>query len=148
MVERIKTRFAPNTIDQRLELDRNVLDVVLKSLYDNSDKTALFLEKEILVPHKFMLPFRESQRVWKVLLSSGLITPTVGFGNAGKVELTRAGYQLMAQYGGYNQYLDSMRDQMQSAQPVIVPISVSSEEEVQQIPPPEKTTQHAAKKKK
>ena len=87
------------------EQDKNLCDLVLHSLYENAHKSAMNLESEIFKPNKIKLPQQESQRIWNVLLGSGWVVPCVGFGNAGKLGLSKAGYQLMVQFGGYQQYL-------------------------------------------
>ena len=89
------------------ELDKSLCDLVLHSLYDNAHKSAMNLENEIFEPNHVKLPIQESQRIWNVLLGSGWVVPCVGFGNAGKIGLSKAGYQLMVQFGGYKQFLDS-----------------------------------------
>jgi len=87
------------------DIDRRLFDIVLASLYENADKDTLHIENDILKPLNINLPPNEADRVWEVMVSSGLVSPVVGFGNAGKLELTRAGYQLLSQYGTYSQYL-------------------------------------------
>lgn len=87
------------------DIDRRLFDIVLASLYENADKDTLHMENDILKPLNIELPRNEADRIWEVMVSSGLVSPVVGFGNAGKLELTKAGYQLLAQYGTYSQYL-------------------------------------------
>lgn len=119
------------TVDQG-EYDRNVIDHVIKTLYNNSDKVSLHLESEIYKPSNISLPFKESERLWAIMLSSGLVTPAIGFGNAGRVELTKTGYQLMAQYGGYKEYLASLANGQQP-QTVILPIQIEGSDDTQQV---------------
>ncbi len=87
------------------EQDKRLCDLVLHSLYNNAHKSAMSLESEIFTPNNVKLPMQESQRIWNVLLGSGWVVPCIGFGNAGKLGLSKAGYQLMVQFGGYQQYL-------------------------------------------
>jgi hypothetical protein len=89
----------------RNEMDKSIFDVVMSYLYLNADKNAIDLDKDILSRMTIKLPEREKDRVWDVLTTSGWISPVVGFGNAGKVELTQAGIQLMSQFGSYSNYL-------------------------------------------
>ena len=89
--------FKPNETN-RLELDRHIFDVVMKCLYHNADRSELAFEADILKHAKIKLPPKEVSRLWNVLASSNWVSPTVGFGRAGKLELTHAGYQLMSQY--------------------------------------------------
>jgi len=95
-----------NALDHS-EIDKSLCDLVLHSLYDNAHKSAMSLENEIFEPNHVKLPIQESQRIWNVLLGSGWVVPCVGFGNAGKIGLSKAGYQLMVQFGGYKQFLAS-----------------------------------------
>ena len=88
-------------------LDTKLCDLVLHSLYDNAHKSVMNLENEIFEPNHVKLPIHESQRIWNVLMGSGWVNPCIGFGNAGKIGLSKAGYQLMVQFGGYKQFLDA-----------------------------------------
>jgi hypothetical protein len=124
-LQRMKVR--PVVVVERGELDKKIFDLVLKKLYDNSDKNMLHLEKEIYAPSNVQLPTSESERIWEVMISSGWITPVIGFGNNGKVELTRAGYQLMAQFGGYSEYLASI-NQPSQPQTIILPIQIQEDD--------------------
>lgn len=119
-------KVRPVVVVERSELDKKIFDLVLKKLYDNSDKNMLHLENEIYGPSNVKLPSAEAERIWEVMISSGWITPVIGFGNNGKVELTRSGYQLMAQFGGYSEYLATMN---QPAQPqtIILPIQIQED---------------------
>ena len=122
----------------RMTADKNLFDIVLKQLYNNADD-ALHLENQIYAPNNIKLNNKESERVWEIMVSSGWITPIIGFGNAGKVELTKTGYQLMSQFGGYSEYLTAMQSNQQP-QTIILPIQIQdqddSEERQHQIAPP------------
>jgi len=118
-------------IDQS-EYDKNVIDHVIKTLYNNSDKVSLHLDAEIYKPSNISLPFKESERLWAIMLGSGLISPAIGFGNAGRVELTKTGYQLMSQYGGYKEYLASVANGQQP-QTVILPIQIEGSDDTPQV---------------
>ena len=84
---------------------RAILDIVMKTLFENADKNGLNLEKDIFRPLDIKLPAKEVDKVWEVIINSGLINPIVGFGNSGKVELTSEGVKMMSQYGGYLNFL-------------------------------------------
>jgi len=107
-MKRLKVRPVPE-ID-RNEMDKNIFDVVLKYLYINADKNSLDLDKDILSNMTITLPNREKERIWDVLTGSGWVSPIVGFGNAGKIELTNAGFQLMSQFGSYSNYLAAVHN--------------------------------------
>jgi hypothetical protein len=107
------------------EHDKRIIDLVLKRLYNCTDKNPLNLEADIYKPLKIKLEPRDVKRIWGIMNSTGLINPVIGFGNAGKVELTRSGYQLMSQFGSYKDYLNSLNNQQ--PQTVILPIQLESE---------------------
>ncbi len=107
--------------------DEHIIDVVLKTLYSNSDKNAMHLEEDIYKPSNIRIPAKESERLWEVLISSGLIKPIVGFGNSGKVALSNSGYQLMAAYGGYHEYLKALQENNSNNQTFILPFQVQED---------------------
>lgn len=121
---KVKTMINPNLPED----EKRIIDLVLKSLYHCTDKAGLDLQTEIYAPNKIKLNSRENNRLWSVMNSSGLISPVIGFGNSGKIELTNTGYQLMSQYGGYKEYLDSL-DNGNQPQTIILPIQVEAETE-------------------
>lgn len=147
-----KFKVKPTVVTlSRSEMDKKVFDIVLKTLYNNADKDVLHLEHEIYAPANINLPHKEAERLWEVMTSSGLVTPVIGFGNAGKVELTNNGYQLMSQYGSYLDYLATIANSNQQPQTIILPIQVQTEEEqpqpeVHKLPPPEKKSKSAHKR--
>lgn len=105
-----KAKIKPVTIVDRSDVDIAVIDIVLKSLYHNSHVDTLHIENDIYKNANISVPYVESERLWEVMLNSGLVNPVAGFGNAGKLKLSRTGYQLMAQFGGYREYMDSLRN--------------------------------------
>lgn len=134
---------ASPVIDRNI-LDKAVIDTVLKVLYNNADKDALHLENEIYKPNRITLPKKEAERLWAVMIASGWVSPVIGFGNAGKLELTREGYQLMAQYGGYAEYLNAINNSQQQ-QTLILPFQVE-EQKQESAPITPETTKKAAQK--
>jgi len=134
---------ASPVIDRNI-LDKAVIDTVLKVLYNNADKDALHLENEIYKPNRITLPKKEAERLWAVMIASGWVSPVIGFGNAGKLELTREGYQLMAQYGGYAEYLNAINNSQQQ-QTLILPFQVE-EQKPESAPITPETTKKAAQK--
>lgn len=103
-----KAAIKPAPID-RNEVDIVIIDIVLKALYYNSHIDILHVEDEIYKNANINIPYVEAERLWEVMLNSGLVNPVAGFGNAGKLKLSRTGYQLMAQFGGYKEYMDAMK---------------------------------------
>lgn len=114
-----KTNLTPVTIADRNEVDVSIIDLVLKSLYYNSHIDVLNVDEDIYKKAGVKIPFMESERLWEVMISSGLVNPVAGFGNAGKLKLSRTGYQLMAQFGGYREYMDSLKKSQEQTQIVL-----------------------------
>lgn len=149
-LQRMKVR--PVEVIDRTAADKNIFDMVLKQLYNNAD-AALHLENQIYTPNNVKLNVKESERLWEVMISSGWVTPVIGFGNSGKVELTKVGYQLMSQFGGYSEYLTAVQNNQQP-QTIILPIQVQEDDNTETTIPllPEtqkpKTAQRISKKSK
>jgi len=92
----------------REDMDRLLFDLILSELYENSDINAISYD-EILKKHQVEIPDKEKERIWDILVNSMWVSPVVGFGQSGKLELTSQGYQLMTQFGSYSNYLASMQ---------------------------------------
>jgi hypothetical protein len=105
-----KANIPPATIMDRDEADMVIIDVVLKALYHNSHIDTLHIDNDIYKLANIEIPFVESERLWEVMLNSGLVNPVAGFGNAGKLKLSRFGYELMAKYGGYVEYMQAVKN--------------------------------------
>ena len=88
----------------RQDMDRMLFDMVMGEIYENSDVNSVLFE-DILHKYQVELPVKEKERIWDVITNSMWISPMMGFGQAGKLELTPQGFQLMAQYGSYSNYL-------------------------------------------
>ncbi len=130
VVERLKNRILPMTLDERKEKDVKIIDVALKSLYNDGGKVARSLKQEILEPSRIKISEKEAERIWNIMLSTGLINPVIGFGNSGKLTLTNEGYQLMTQYGSYSAFLEEREQQRQdNAQGIMFPQFVIGTEE-------------------
>ncbi len=110
-------------------VDIAIIDLVLQSLYRNSHIDILHVEKDIYKNANISVPYIESERLWEVMLNSGLVNPVAGFGNAGKLKLSRTGYQLMAQYGGYKQYMDAIKHPQQPQIIIEAPTGIPDDEE-------------------
>jgi hypothetical protein len=152
-LDRLKVR--PAISIDRSEMDKKVFDLVLKTLYNNVGKNGLHVENEIFASCKISLPAHETSRLWEVMTSSGWVSPVIGFGNAGKLELTKAGFQLMSQFGGYSEYLTSVQNSQQQPQTIILPIQIQGEEEqetekqeIHPLPETNKVAQKLQKKKR
>jgi len=145
-IRRMKVK--PTIMLDRNGLDKIVIDIVLKSLYNNADKDVLHLENDIYTPNGIKLPLKESERIWDVLKLSGWVSPVIGFGNAGKIELTREGYQLMSQFGGYKEYLDALSNNNNQQQTLILPIQIEDNQDPQITPCEDKKKSPSKKEKK
>lgn len=105
-----KAKIKPVTIVDRDEVDIAIIDIVLKALYHNSHIDTLHIENDIYKHANINIPYVESERLWEVMLNSGLVNPVAGFGNAGKLKLSRFGYELMAKFGGYREYMLAVKN--------------------------------------
>jgi len=142
VLKRLKVR--PVREIDRSELDKNIFDAVLNYLYLNADKNSVDLNKDIFSHMSIALPDNEKERIWGVLTSSGWVSPIVGFGNAGKIELTKAGFQLMSQFGSYSDYLGSIQNNPAQANLLNTPVTVSDSAKM----PGQKKDASAGQKKK
>lgn len=88
----------------RQDMDRMIFDIVMGEIYEHSDVNELMFD-DILGKYKVQLPDNEKQRLWDVITNTSWVSPKMGFGQAGKLELTQQGYQLMSQYGSYSNYV-------------------------------------------
>lgn len=96
-----------------------VLDITFQTLYEHMDKDGLHFEKDVLQPNKVKLTPEEGERIWDVLMASGLADSIIGFGNGGKLEITPAGIQMMTRYGSYKNYIASQQSGVQPSQVTI-----------------------------
>lgn len=133
-----RMRVKPAVSLDRSEMDKRAFDLVLKTLYNSTHRDGLHVENEIFIPARVKVAPHEAGRLWEVMVSSGWVSPVIGFGNAGKLELTKAGYQLMSQFGGYTEYLTSVQNSQHQPQTIILPIQVQADndEDAPQLPPP------------
>ena len=136
-----RMRVLPTPVIDTKEIDKKVIDTVLKTLYNNSDIDAMQIEEQIYKPNNISLNAKDAERMWEVLVASWWISPVIGFGNAGKITLTREGYQLMAQFGGYLQYLEALNSP-QVPNTVILPLQIQEEQDPEITPPIEKKKDH------
>lgn len=121
IVKRFRNRCQQIVMADKKQQDIHMIDVALNALYNNGDKTTRALNDEILIPNSISLPEPEVERLWDILLSTNLVNPVIGFGNAGKLTLTNSGYQLMNQYGSYSAFLDEKLRQAQAGQNMVFP---------------------------
>jgi hypothetical protein len=115
LIQRMHNRLAPQTFDCKRDKDLCVIDTTLNALYNNGDKTTKEFQKEILRNNRIKLTQEEVDRMWDILLSTGLVNPLIGFGNSGKLAITNQGYQLMRQYGSYSAFIKDREKKIQQA---------------------------------
>lgn len=129
IVKRFRNRCQQIVMADKKQQDIRMIDVALNALYNNGDKATRSLNEEILVPNSINLPEQEVERLWDILLSTNLVNPVIGFGNAGKLSLTNSGYQLMNQYGSYSAFLDEKLKQAQAGQNMVFPQFIIEQED-------------------
>ncbi len=96
------------------EKDVFLIDTVLDSLYNKGDKKSKKLKEEILLGNRIKLNEQETERLWDILINSGLVNPLIGFGNSGKLDLSKSGYKLMHDFGSYLGFLEQQAAQQQA----------------------------------
>ena len=79
------------------------------------------MQEEILKPQNILLAPKDVERIWEVMVNTGLVHAVIGFGNAGKLDLTNEGYQLMSQYGSYSAFIEERQRQAQQQQGFSLP---------------------------
>jgi len=130
-VERFKNRIPlPNMLDRK-QLDIQIIDTALRAMYNEGDKVPRSLQQDILAPNKIKISERDADRIWDVMMSTGLVNSVIGFGNAGKMTLTNEGYQLMSQYGSYSAFLEERRRQ-QMGQGMVFPQFIIEQQQPEQ----------------
>lgn len=122
IIHRFRTRKSAEASVDRKEQDVYLIDLVLQKLYNQGDKQTASVEEDVLKPNKIDFTDAGSERLWDVLLSTGLVHPVIGFGRAGRLSLTNDGYQLMNKFGSYKTFLDQREQQARAgSQTVAMP---------------------------
>jgi hypothetical protein len=88
----------------RVVTEDDLLEYILKVLYNNLDKNEMHLEREILLPTQIQLTEKESEHIREILINTNLVKNSVGFGKNGFVYLTAAGIQVMKQHKTYHNF--------------------------------------------
>lgn len=114
VVERLKNRAALPDVNEKREKDIKIIDSALKALYNDGDKVTRSLQTEILQANKIKISEAEAERIWDIMVNTGLVNAVIGFGNSGKLSLTNEGYQLMSQFGSYAAFLEERAKQQQA----------------------------------
>lgn len=123
IVRRFRNRNTSGASITQKEQDVYLIDMVLKKLYNEGDKETASLTEDILKPGHVRFTQSGSDRLWDILLSTGLVNPVIGFGRAGSLALTNEGYQLMNKFGSYSNFIQEREKQAQASnqQGMVIP---------------------------
>lgn len=115
------------------QLDVIVIDLTLRELFNDGDKTVIDFHKDVIEKYNIPVNQRAIKRYWDILDATQFVNPVVGFGNANKLSITTQGYNLMLQYGSYQNYINSLNAQrMQGNQVMIVDDDEVVDENIQE----------------
>ena len=111
IVQRFKNRSSVGAKISQKEIDIALTDLVLAKLYNDGDRQPASLEDEILTPANIKFTPSGVDRLWDVLLSTGLVSPVIGFKRSGRLAITNQGYQLMSQFGSYSNFIKKREEE-------------------------------------
>jgi hypothetical protein len=89
---------------QKMLTEDDVLDFIFHTLYINLDKNELHFENEIIAPSEIIMDAKQLEHLRELILSTGFIKASVGFGKNGYIYLTQNGIQLIKVYNSYSNY--------------------------------------------
>lgn len=121
VIQRFHNRKSCAASVNKKEQDVSLIDLVLTKLYNNGDKIPASIDKDILQPNHIKFTDAGSNRLWDIILNTGLVKPEVGFGKVGSLTLTHEGYQLMANFGSYKNFISKREEQAKSNTPQVFP---------------------------
>lgn len=119
--ERFKNRVPLPAMLDRKQQDILIIDKTLTSLYNDGDKIIRSLQEDILKNNKINLTEKDTERIWDILMNSGLVHAVIGFGNTGKMDLTQDGYHLMSQFGSYSAFIEEQKRQVAQQNQTVMP---------------------------
>lgn len=105
IIRRFHNRSSVGATVNQKQIDVAITDLVLNRLYNNGDKQTASLKEDILIPAQVKFTKEGVDRLWDILLSTGLVSPVIGFGHSGELSITNQGYQLMSQFGSYANFI-------------------------------------------
>lgn len=111
IVRRFRKRCTTGAKVSQKEIDIQMTDIVLHKLYNNGDKKTASLKDDILIPNKIQFTEEGVERLWDILISTGLMSAVIGFGRSGRLSITNQGYQLMNQFGSYRNFLKQREEE-------------------------------------
>jgi len=144
IISRFRNRNSLPVFPDRNAQDAFIINTTLNELYNEGDRTTKKLRLDILQPHRIRVSEAEYERIWEILLSTGLVNSIIGFGNNGKLTLTNEGYQLMRQFGSYAAFMEQKEklQQQQQQQPgLVLPQFIIAQQEEEEGSEPDKQGQ-------
>jgi hypothetical protein len=105
IIRRFHNRSSVGAMVSQKQIDVALTGLVLSKLYNNGDKQPASLKEDILIPSQIKFTNQGVDRLWDILLSTGLVSPVIGFGHSGQLSITNQGYQLMSQFGSYTNFI-------------------------------------------
>lgn len=114
VIRRLKGRCTGTAIVDRKQMDIYIIDLALSKLFNDGDKQTASLEEDVFQANKIDFTDNGSDRMWDILMSTGLVKPVIGFGRSGRMALTNDGYQLMSKFGSYQNFIN-LREQQAKA---------------------------------
>jgi hypothetical protein len=89
---------------QRTITEDDLIDYIFYTLYTNLDKNELHFDDDILSPTKLSLDDKQKEHLREIIVSTGLIKPSVGFTKRNFYYLTQQGIQVMKTFKSYSAY--------------------------------------------
>jgi CRISPR/Cas system endoribonuclease Cas6 (RAMP superfamily) len=83
----------------------DIVEHIFMVLYSSLHKNELHLENEILKPTNLNFSAEQTEHLRELIVATGFIKNSIGFGKAGFIYLTVAGISIMKQYKSYSAYL-------------------------------------------
>lgn len=131
------------------DVENIILDLALAATYNHGDKKDVMFVQDILQPNNINIPSGAAMETfWDKITNSGLVKPSIGFGNNDKITITPQGYELMEQFGSYQSFLTAQQQEaalkqqlmQNAANPNSNSVVVLNEQkkEVQAVPIPNK----------
>jgi hypothetical protein len=94
---------------QKMLTEDDVLDFIFHTLYINLDKNEMHFENDIIAPSQINIDPTQIEHIRELILSTGFIKASVGFGKNGYIYLTQNGIQLIKVYNSYSNYAATLQ---------------------------------------
>jgi hypothetical protein len=91
--------------DKKMVTENDILDYIFQTLYFNLDKNEMHFENEILSPSGLQLESKQIEHLRELMMNTGLVHQSIGFGKLGRVYLNGKGIQIMKKYKSYHAYV-------------------------------------------